>query len=352
MALILIVDDESSARAVLHDLLLPDGHELRTAASAMDALAMVHDDVPDVVITDLMMPGMDGLELCRRLRAGERTRGTPIVAVTALGSREGMARAVEAGATDFISKPVNGVEVRARVRSMVRISTEYKTLQQLLSLRTDLTNMVIHDLRNPLQGILFSLALLQREAVEPTPPLRRLHAQVVRLQQLIDNLLVVAKSEAGVLVAQRGDVDVRELIETVIEDCRPAAETAGIALFASVEAGSHVDADAALLRRCLENLLLNAVKFSPRHTTVSIVLVQRDEGTQIDVIDEGAGIPESHHESVFDRFVTAGSKDRRSQQTGLGLAFCRTVAEAHGGTIIVVPREGIGSTFRLWLPSR
>ena len=352
MASILIVDDESSARAVLHDLLLPEGHVLRTAASATAALEMILDDVPDVVITDLMMPGMDGLELCRRLRADERTRGTPIVAVTALGSREGMTRAVEAGATDFISKPVNGVEVRARVRSMVRISTKYKTLQQLLSLRTDLTNMVIHDLRNPLQVISFSLALLERGGPDPTPPLRRISAQVVRLQELIDNLLVVAKSEAGVLVAQRGEVDVGELIETVIEDCRPVSETAGIALSADVEAGSPLDADAALLRRCLENLVLNAVRFSPRHTTVSIVLVQRDQGTQIDVTDEGAGIPESYRESVFDRFVTAGPRDGRSHAIGLGLAFCRMVAEAHGGTINVLQREGIGSTFRLWLPSR
>jgi signal transduction histidine kinase len=352
MASILIVDDEANERGVLHDLLFPDGHDVRMAASAMEALEIIQQDVPDIVITALMMPGMDGLELCRRLRAEERTRGTPIVVVMALGSTDGMALAVEAGATDFISKPVNGVEVRSRVRSMVGISREYKALQQLLALRTDLTNMVVHDLRNPLQVISFSLVLLERLLPAPTPPLQRIRTQVVRLQQLIDDLLLVAKSETGVLVAHRGEGDAKSLIDVVLEDCRPAAETAEIALSAEVDAQRPLDVDSALLRRCLENLVLNAIKFSPRHTKVSIVLLQSEEGVQIDVADEGAGVPESNRESVFERFVTGGTKDRRTTQTGLGLALCRMVAEAHGGTITVLPRDGTGSVFRMWIPMK
>ncbi|MEO8379277.1 MAG: hybrid sensor histidine kinase/response regulator [Acidobacteriota bacterium] len=351
MPSVLIVDDEPSARAVLHDLLIPEGLDLTTAASGFEALEIVKHRVPDVIITDLMMPGMDGLELCRRLRAEERTRGTPIVVVTALGSREGMARAVDAGATDFISKPVNGTEVRARIRSMVRISTEYRTLQQLLQLRTDLTNMVIHDLRNPLQVISFSAALMQRSSPAIPPPLLRIRSQVVRLQQLIDNLLLIAKSEAGVLIAQRGEVDAGALIELVLDDCRPAAEEAEIVLHAEVQASRPLDVDSALLRRCIENLVINAVKFSPHQTRVSIVLLQDGQDLQIDVIDEGEGVPESSRESVFERYVTGSSKDRRTQQTGLGLAFCRMVAEAHGGTIKVLPGEPRGSVFRIWIPS-
>lgn len=350
MASVLIVDDEPISRSVLHGMLLSEGHAVQTVASACEALDITHADAPDVIITDIMMPGMDGLEFCRRLRSENRTRGTPIVAVTALGSREDTARALDAGATDFIVKPVNGVELRARIRSMVRIARGYQTLQQLLALRTDLTNMVIHDLRNPLQVIAFSAAALQRTFASPPVPLQRIGTQVVRLQQLIDDLLVIAKSEAGVLIANRGEIDARTLIALVIEDCRPAAETAKIGLLMNVAARS-LYIDAVLLRRCLENLVLNAIKFSPCNTSVTIALTQNPGGVRIDVIDEGPGLPEALRESVFERFVTAEQKDRKSQQTGLGLVFCRMVAEAHEGTITMLPREGTGSVFRVWLPT-
>jgi len=320
------------------------------AGSAQEALQFVEAAVPDVIVTDLMMPGVDGLELCRRLRAAPSTRRTPIVVVTALGSREAMARAMDAGATDFISKPVNGVEVRARIRSMVRMAREYGTMQQLLSLRTDLTNMVVHDLRNPLQVITFSLALLQRSFTESPPALERIRTQVQRLQHLINDLLVIAKSEAGVLVAHRRETDGAMLVSRVLEDCRPAALTAEITLVEHVESTTALFVDPDLLRRCIENLVLNAIKFSGSGSTVTIDLTQREEGLRIDVADDGPGIPADLQGRVFGRFATS-ERQGAAQQTGLGLAFCRMVAEAHEGTITLLPNEGTGSVFRFWCPS-
>jgi two-component system sensor histidine kinase/response regulator len=349
MAKLLIVDDEPSSRAVLHDLLLPDAYEVTEAESGSQALALAHILVPDVIITDVMMPDMDGFELCRRLRADEATRTTPIVAVTALGSKGDMARALDAGATDFISKPVNGVEVRARIRSMVRIAQEQATLRQLLTLRNDLTNMVIHDLRGPLQVMFYSAESFERALPKGFKALARMRTQIIRLQHLIDELLLVAKSEAGVLVAHRAAVDAADLIGLVVEDCRPIAESSDIRLITNAET-SRLYIDPALMRRCLENLVLNAIKFSPRGSTVVVNCQQTDEDFWFEVQDEGAGVPTEERATIFERFSVGAQSASNISQIGLGLAFCKIAVEAHGGTISVRPAVGPGSVFRVTLP--
>jgi signal transduction histidine kinase len=350
MTTILIVDDDPNSRAFIHNLLRPEGYEVREAASGIEAMEALRSSGPDVIITELMTPAVDGIELCRIIRADARSRGTPIIVVTALDSRDDMALALDAGATDFIAKPLSGIEVRARVRAMIRVSRSRQTLEQLLALRTDFTNMVIHDLRNPLQVISFSTEILQRKLTEPSPPLIRIQSQVSRLQQLIDDLLVVARSDSGVLTAHLGTIDANELVQLVVEDCLPAAAPLEISILTRIDVRWPLFVDPALLRRCLENLVLNAIKFSPAKGKVTIDLLQQQQGLRIDVIDEGSGVPYGFRQSLFQPFVTLEQTHPSVKQTGLGLAFCRMVAEAHGGTIAALASEGTGSTFRICIP--
>jgi two-component system sensor histidine kinase/response regulator len=349
MTTILIVDDDPNSRTLIHNLLRPEGYEVKEAASAIEAMEAARASGPDVIIAELTTASIDGIELCRKLRAEEGTRGTPIVMMTALDSREDMSRALDAGATDFLAKPVSGIEVRARVRAMIRVSRARQTLEQLLALRTNFTNMVIHDLRNPLQVISFSTEVLQKRLIEPSPPLMRIRSQVARLHQLIDDLLVVAKSDAGVLIAHLREIDANELVQLVVEDCLPAAAPLEISILTKIDVRWPLFVDPSLLRRCLENLVLNAIKFSPAKGKVTIDLLQR-QGLTIDVIDEGSGVPDSFRQSLFQPFVTLDHAYPNVKQTGLGLAFCRMVAEAHGGTIAALSSEGSGSDFRICIP--
>jgi signal transduction histidine kinase len=350
MTTILIVDDDASSRALIHDLLRPDGYEVREAESGIEAMEAVRSIAPDVIITELMTAAVDGIALCRNIRADARSRGTPVIVTTALDSRDDMTQALDAGATDFLAKPVSGIEVRARVRAMIRVSRSRQTLEQLLALRTDFTNMVIHDLRNPLQVISFSAEILQRKLTEPSPPLIRIRSQVSRLQQLIDDLLVVAKSDAGVLIAHLSENDANELVQLVVEDCLPAAARLEISIHTKIDVQWPLFVDPSLLRRCLENLVLNAIKFSPAKGKVTIDLLQQQQGLRIDVIDEGSGVPYGFRQSLFQPFVTLEQTHPSVKQTGLGLAFCRMVAEAHGGTIEALASEGSGSIFRISIP--
>jgi signal transduction histidine kinase len=180
--------------------------------------------------------------------------------------------------------------------------------------------------------------------------LNRIQRQVVRLQQLIDDLLVIAKSEAGVVIARPSSIAADVLAQLVVDDCRPAAETSHIALHSRVTTDGLLEVDVALIRRCLENLVLNAIKFSPAGTTVTLDIVRSEAGTRIDVGDEGPGIPDAIRASLFERFVTGVHRNANVAQTGLGLAFSRMAVEAHGGTIAVRPRPAGGSIFRIELP--
>ena len=350
MTTILIVDDDPNSRTLIHDLLRLEAYEVKEAASAIEAMETARASGPDVIIAELTTASIDGIELCRKLRAEEGKRGTPIIMMTALDSRDDMALALDAGATDFLAKPVSGIEIRARVRAMIRVSRARQTLEQLLALRTNFTNMVIHDLRNPLQVISFSAEILQRKLREPSPPLIRIRSQVSRLQGLIDDLLVVARSDAGVLTAHLCEIDANELVQLVVEDCLPAAARLEISILTKVDVQWPLFVDPALLRRCLENLVLNAIKFSPGKGKITIDFLQQQQGLTIDVIDEGSGVPDSFRQSLFQPFATLEQTYPNAKQTGLGLAFCRMVAEAHGGTIAALAGEGGGSDFRICIP--
>ena len=193
---ILIVDDEASARQTMEMLLLGEGYLFTFAGDGYEALAELDDmDVePDTILLDVMMPDMDGFELCRRLKNHPRWGHIPIILVTALDSKADLARGLEAGADDFLHKPVNGLELRARVRSMLRIKHHYDALMATMNLREDLSNMIVHDLRAPLANILVYCDLLE-EYVAPAgePALQTIREESERLSSFVTDMLLMAK---------------------------------------------------------------------------------------------------------------------------------------------------------------
>lgn len=353
---ILIVDDEPMARDLLEGFLFNEGYNLIFAKSGAEALTILDDTPPDVILLDIMMPDMNGFDVCDCVKRSKAWRHIPIILVTALGGKEDLARGLEAGADDFLHKPVNKLELQARVRSMLRIKKQYDDLQASMGLREDLARMLVHDIRNPLaiivtySGVLANKENISAEIVRDA--FKKINKQAMQLDTYLNDMLIVAKMEAGQFILNHSKVDINQLVQKLVDSYKVVAETKKIALVADVPSMSlALSLDKNLFQRVLDNLISNALKFSPPDTTVTVRVDYAAEAAErqicIQVLDQGSGIPEEHRQRIFDKFEIVTLKRQSVPQVGLGLAFCKTVVEAHGGQIGVKPNEPVGTIFEL-----
>jgi signal transduction histidine kinase len=356
---ILVVDDEPNGFSVIEALLFREGYQLTYASSGRDALAQLDEIKPDVILLDVMMPDMDGIEVCRQIRANPQWQHIPIIMVTALSSKEDLALCLEAGADDFLSKPVNKLELRARVRSMLRIKQQYDTLKATLQLREDMANMVVHDLRTPITVILAGSQLLSIQKPPDDPDQQRLHliqTAAQKLNSMTNDLLVLAKLDAGKLLLNRSQIDLSALASLILADFQEIARTKKLQIESHLpEEGHWILADRNLLHRAIDNLLSNAVKFSPSGSRIVFRVEYPPQATEsadvqvrIQVADFGPGVPLELQKQIFAKYEI-GNMVSGTAQIGLGLTFCKMVAEAHRGRIFVEENQPKGAIFTIEL---
>ena len=357
---ICIVDDNQMAREVIAEQLSLDAYEVRQFVSGVDLLEHIDTYDPDVILMDVMMPQMNGYDVCQIIKQNPEKKHIPIILVTALSSREDMLRGLEFGADEFLTKPVNGSELRARVRTMLRIKQQYDSLQSVMQLREDLAHMLIHDMRNPLTvATLYNNILLKRDQLSGRD---KEYASLVRdslrnLAGFLDEILTVAKMEEGALKLARNWENVNTLIREVAENHRELAQLHGFQLVLDLpENNPAFSIDAPLFRRVIDNLLSNAFKYAPEQSQVTVKL--RYEGVDtavtqptlcLQVIDEGPGIAPENYKRIFDKYEVITLKKTGQEQVGLGLAFCKMVVEAHGGQIFASANSPNGAVFTIEL---
>jgi two-component system, sensor histidine kinase and response regulator len=363
--LLLVVDDNPMNVEPLCDLLEAMGYRVATALDGATALQKVEEDPPDLVLLDIMMPGMNGFEVCRRLKENPRHVRIPIVFVTALSDTEDKVKAIEAGGDDFLTKPFNRPVLLARIRSLLRLKdasdrleASYRKLQALELMKDDLMKMIVHDLKSPLSAVLATFEVICDGDVGPlTGEQRELltgaQQQGEAMLQLINDLLELTRLEETELVPQRYAVPVSELLDAVAEEWRLRVDRDGKELRVEHESGLDVHADPQLLRRVLANLVGNAV----RHGGAGVeVRVSADRapgrgGVIFTVADNGVGIPSAFHEFIFRKFGSLQRGDTHGRpSSGIGLTFCKLAVEAHGGQIWVESAEGEGCVFRFTIP--
>ncbi|GAB4367218.1 MAG: hybrid sensor histidine kinase/response regulator [Elainellaceae cyanobacterium] len=354
---VLVVDDEPNGFTVIRALLKPEGYDLFYVESGREALNQLEAIEPDVILLDVMMPGLDGIETCREIKSNSDWSHIPIIMVTALNSKQDLARCLETGADDYISKPVGGVELRARVRSMLRIKQQYDALKATMRLREDMSSMMVHDLRTPVATVLLGSQMILMQNILAGKDQQRLqlvHQAGQQLSSMINELLIMAKLEAGKLLLNQTETDLNALASTVVSGFQEIANSKHVHLETQLpEAGHWVTADVNLLHRLMDNLLSNAIKFSPpksqiilriEHLPHSIADPQTRMQVKIQVADQGPGIKAELRQQIFSKYETGETIDN-ANQIGLGLTFCKIVAEAHGGRIYVEENLPQGSIF-------
>jgi two-component system, sensor histidine kinase and response regulator len=370
VACVLVVDDNEHNRALAQATLEEEGYVVLLAAGGEQALLLFQQEQPACVLLDVRMPGMNGFETCQRLRALPGGADVPIVFLTAQRDVETFDSAQAAGGDDFLTKPVQPAEMLLRVQAalkMRRLDAANRDYFELVRRQRDdllrlqlqkerLSSFVVHDLKNPVSGIDLLAQLLQRDKRLPADARENADAirlEVATLMRLILNLLDINKSEEGALAAAVTPLKLAPLAQAVVEGAKVRARAKGVDLENDVSQGATVAADADLLRRVLENLLDNALRYAPRSTRIEVSARLEGQEVELRVTDRGKGIPAELRASIFDRFVQLNGGELCSARTGrgLGLAFCRLAVEAQGGRIFVEDAEP-GATFCVRLPRR
>jgi two-component system sensor histidine kinase/response regulator len=371
---ILIVDDEQKNIKILKAMLVREQYNLMSALSGEKALRIAVDNLPDLILLDVMMSGIDGFEVCERLKSHEETRMIPIVMVTALTEKVHRIRAIEAGADDFLSKPVDQIELRARVKSLLRIKSYHDDLlnsyneiaekngklHELEIIKEGLTQMIIHDLRTPLTAISMSLemALMERRYFSESQ-CRAMENGLHfcrNLDQLVQSLLDIYKMEEGKLKLDKEMTNLKKLLEDELEQFTSQTEKKQILLsFQRLGDIPPIQVDRRLIKRVIANLLNNAIEHTSTGGTIEVAidLLHEKGGLRLSVKDNGDGLAPEYHQKVFDKFEQAKLKKTGDTggRSGLGLTFCKMAVEAHRGKIWVESEgEGKGCAFRFIIP--
>ncbi len=361
-ARILVVDDDAMARRSLRAMLERGHYQVETAESGAEALKLLPTYQPDLVLLDIRMPGVDGLETCRRIRAMPNGDLLPIIFLTAEESQEVHAEAFRAKGDDFLRKPVLSAELIVRIRSLMRlkrlqaeIQAERDALIELQRQREHLFEFIVHDLKNPLSTIQVGLELLNDR--DDNPPstqhqLHRLRDTAHYMGRMIQNILDIGRAEQMGLELHKSRIDLNSWVPLLLLEVETQARRQNHDLVWDCPVGLEILADPDFLQRLLLNLLDNALKYSPPGSRTRIAARAAANGVRLEVRDQGRGIPDHMREQIFGKFVRLEEEGARTRSSsGLGLTFCQLVAEAHEGRIWVEDNHPQGSVFVLELPA-
>jgi len=376
---VLVVDDEASNRELLEALLTSLGHDVDMAADGSAALAKL-DPSHDLVLLDVMMPGIDGFEVARRIRNESAVSDIPICMVTVLSGKEERLRAVEAGANDFIAKPIDKMELKVRTASLLKtkeaqdtikryqaeleaqnclLQENYEQLRKLGELKDEFLRIASHDLKNPLTCILGFASIIDSQTQPGTAMTAETHGWAARItgqcrvmQKIIEDFLDFQALEDGQINLTLEAVDLNELARDVLERNTGYAAKKLITPHLDLESGSLlVNADKSRLNQVLENFVSNAIKFSPQGEQVTVCTRKTESGVLVEVRDSGPGITDEDMKKLFVKYAKLSNMPTGGEKSsGLGLAICKKVVEMQGGNTGARNNPGGGATFWFELP--
>lgn len=362
---ILVVDDTQQNVQVLTQMLRGKQYKVLAAFNGEDAIALLSRKTPDLILLDVMMPGMDGFETCREIRKEAAYDDIPIIFLSALSDVEAKVKALESGGVDYITKPFQQLEVLARIELHLRLrrlelerQENVARLEKMNKEKDEVLGIISHDMRNPIGGIIGISNFLRTDGPsddkELIDMLTLIESSAERLLLLVNDLLDIALIEANSLQLTFTETDMGAYCHDVIQLHRATAKSKGVRLdlIERVE-GIVAEVDVTKFSQIVGNLVSNAIKFTEEggQVRVEIGAVPNDPSQlQIQIIDSGMGIPKDLMPRLFEKFGAQRLGTKGEKGTGLGMPLVKRYIDLHHGTITVESMEKIGTTFTIQIP--
>ncbi len=353
---ILIVDDQERNIQVVGTTLAAFGFDFMTASSGEQALERVQARTPDLVLLDVMMPVMNGFDTCQKMRTLPGMENVPVIFLSADDEKNTIVRALECGGVDYVTKPFNKAELLARVRSHIELKKTRDRLVELISSREQFIEVMAHDLKNWIGSAKLNAMLLDENATSIPVPLNRAPGSMVESLGMalafIDDFLDSARSARVSLELRPRSIDLLELTRECLLRQKPAAAAKSIDF--DVRLPEHpvtATTDPAAVVRILDNLISNAVKFSPRGSTITVTLTPADQSARINIEDQGAGFSDEDLKKVFEPYTRLSARPTDGEiSTGLGLSVVKQLADALDVGVTIGNREQTGARVSLAVP--
>jgi signal transduction histidine kinase len=411
VAHILVAEDSATQAEQLKYLLEGRGHRVTTAANGRKALEIVRQDRPTVVISDVVMPELDGYGFCRAIKADQVLRDIPVILVTSLSSSQDVIKGLECGADFFLRKPYDEKQLLSRIdhvlsnhalrepysmrpgieivlsgqryfinsdrqqildllistyEEAVRINEELLSANRQLEMRNreveraskfkdQFLSTMSHELRTPLQIVLAFCEILLEDGSGPLSDPQRKGVDAIEragqhLLRLTNDILDLSQIEAGRLKLILENTPLGSIVSEVAASLMPLAERKSQTLLYEVGPELVVQADQTRLRQVLTNLIGNAIKFTPEDGSVEVRACRIGDHVRVEVQDSGPGIPAHEVQRIFEAFYRLQRNQEKIEGTGLGLAITHRLVEMHGGRLDVESHPGAGSCFYFTLP--
>jgi two-component system, sensor histidine kinase and response regulator len=355
-ARILVVDDQSANIQIVGSILGHLGHEIVPAFDGATAIKRLAVRTPDLILLDLLMPGMDGCEVCRRIKENADWKDIPIIFLSAAGDKDLIVRALDSGGVDYITKPFNHAELISRVRTQLTLKNAHDRLKQLAEDKDELLGILAHDLKNYLGGINMSAELLQGQIAR---------FDDARLTQLVENLfrtsslslaflkefLANAATDYG-FAPKPVAVNLADVASAVVQQYLEAARRKNLEIETDFPPKDTMTfADISALDQVLDNLLSNAVKFSPLNKKIFVSIRSVSNHLECVIRDEGPGFTAEDKARMFRRYGRLSARPTGGEpSTGLGLSIVRKLVQAMKGELLCESSPGQGATFTIRLP--
>lgn len=366
--LILVVDDEQKNLQVLGNLLSEQGYRIDFAINGEEALDLANNYDPDLILLDVMMPMMDGYEVCDHLKKQENTRDIPVIFITAKHEDEDIIKGFECGSVDYICKPFRSQELLARVNTHLKLVLAQKSLKkankELIELndkKSEFLGVACHDLKNPLSGIVWHTELLKdsfREGplsegiVEEDDKeiLDIIENSAKNMLQIVNNVMDTEFLESGKVRMEFSPVDISFIAQQVLFINKASAKKKNIEIIFEKSEKPYSMVDVSRIREIMDNLLSNAVKYSPPNKKVFFRVYGDESNSYFEIEDQGPGFTDEDKKHIYGKFARLSARPTGNEiSTGLGLSIVKKLIDLHDGNIDLVSTPGNGATFKVTL---